>query len=247
LRVEADKLFALEQHARQRVARVGRGEDGGYIALGCSAVAALDFVPQLLRRFSMDAPGVLYSVKELDSDAQVSALLRNELDVALVRPPVVDARLDARCLLNEPQILAIPSGHRLAGVNHVHVSQLAGEMLVAFERRTGRYAHDLMMRWLSEHDVVPAGLYNVLRHNAMMAVVSAGLGIALVPSSAGSRPINGVVFKRMRGTLPPPIELWIASRKQTSNPLTRRFVAQAVALGVGFAASSDAAALTGTT
>ncbi|MGJ7498071.1 LysR substrate-binding domain-containing protein [Variovorax sp. RT4R15] len=229
LRAEAEKLFALEDRARQLVARVGRGEDGGHISIGFNTVASLHLVPTLLRRFSARVPSILFSLKEISSDAQVSALLRNELDVGLVRPPVVDSRLEARCLLKEPQILAVPSNHPLAVRSKVHVRDLRGEVLVTFERRAGRYAHDLMMRWLSEHDVVPSQLHDVMFHNAMMAAVSGGLGVALVPASAGFREVTGVVFRRFSGSPSPKIELWIAFRKQAVNPMTPLFLEEAMA------------------
>ena len=229
LRSEAEKLFALEERARQLVARAERGQDGGHISIGFTTVASLNLVPTLLRRFSARLPDVVYSLKAISSDAQVSALLRNELDVGLVRPPIVDSRLDARCLLKEPQILAVPANHPLAVRAKVQVKDLRGEILVSFERRAGRYAQDLMKQWLTEHDVVPSQLHDVMYHGAMMAAVSGGLGIALVPASACTQQVNGVVFRRLTGSPPPLIELWIAFRKQTVNPITALFLDEALA------------------
>jgi len=181
-------------------------------------------VPRLLRRFSAQVPAILYSLRETHSDAQMAALLRHELDIGLLRPPVVDARLDARCLLSEPQVLAVPQAHPLAARATVQVEHLHGEMLVTYERRIGRYAHDLMMGWLTRHDVVPARLHDVVQHHAMMAVVSAGIGIALIPASVARQPVNGVVFRPLDGPAPPRIELWMAWRKDAVNPMTRLFI-----------------------
>jgi len=228
LRAEAEKLFALEHRTRQLVARVGRGEEGGHISIGFTAVASLHFVPGLLRRFNARVPGLFYSLKELSSDSQMSSLLRGEMDVALVRPPVVDSRLDARRLLSEPQVLAVPADHPLAGLLKVHVKHLHGQVLVAYERRAGRYVHDLLMRWLSEHNVVPSRYHEVVHHNALIAVVSAGLGVAVVPASVSALPIRGVVFKQFTGPSAPKIELWIASRKQAANPFTAVFLHEAL-------------------
>jgi DNA-binding transcriptional LysR family regulator len=229
LRIEVEKLFEFEHRARQIVARVGRGEDVGHIAVGFTPAATIDLVPSLLKRFSAQVPGILYSLKEAHSDAQMAALLRNELDVALLRPPVVDSRLEARCLLTEPQVLAVPESHALATRAKVHVKHLHNEMLATYERRLGRYAHDLMMTWLTQHDVVPARLHDVVQHHAMMALVSAGIGIALVPASVARQPVNGVVFRRLSGPAPPRIELWMACRKERTNPMTQLFLDAAMA------------------
>jgi len=224
LRTEVEKMFAAEHRLRQTVVQAGRGEQVGHIAIGFTPAATVEVVPALLRRFSAQVPGILYSLKETHSDAQVAALLRNELDVALVRPPVVDSRLDARCLLLEPQVLAVPESHVLATRAAVHVEHLHGEMLATYERRTGRYAHDLMMTWLLEHKVVPARLHDVVQHHAMMALVSAGDGIALVPASVARQPINGVVFRELSGPAPPQIEMWIVCRKDAVNPMVTLFI-----------------------
>lgn len=239
LRAEAEKLFALEHRTRQLVARVGRGEEGGHISIAFTAGASQDLVPTLLRRFESRAPGTLYSLKETSSDAQLSAVLRNEIDVALVRPPVADSRLAARCLISEPHWLALPADHPLAKKSSVQVRQLHGESFVAYERRAGRYVHDLIMRWLSEHDVTPARFHDVGQHNALMAAVAAGLGVALVPASTTSRAVDGVVFRRFSGPVAPEIELWIASRKQAVNPLTALFVEEAIACSTSYASGQS--------
>ncbi len=63
----------------------------------------------------------------------------------------------------------------------------------------------------------------------MIAVVSAGVGLAVVPASSASQPINGVVFKRLTGLPVPDIELWVATRKDSPNPMTARFLATTLA------------------
>jgi DNA-binding transcriptional LysR family regulator len=242
LLVEADKLFAQERRARQLVSRVGRGEEGGQIGIGFTAVASLGFVPGLLRRFDACVPGVFYALKEMNSSAQLSALLRSELDVALVRPPVLDPRLQGQRLFSEPQVLAVPAGHPLAQRSRVRVEHLHGEVLVAYERRAGPYVHALATRWLADHSVVPQRHHEVVHHNALMAVVMAGLGVALIPASAAMRAIDGVVFKRFTGAAAPAIELWIARRKDSSSRLVELCVQEALAHGAAHVAAVAAVA-----
>lgn len=228
LRVEAEKMLAMNTFVQELVARVGRGEVGGHIAVGFTAVASIQFVPELLSRFSTKVPEVLYSLQDCGSEAQISALLRNELDVGFVRPPVVDSRLDSFCVQREKHVLAIPVAHRLATANSLKVGDLKNVQLVAYERRAGRYVNDLIMRWLSDFNVLPSRFHDVVHHNALMTMVSAGLGLAIVPKSATTRAWGGVVFREFtEGPYPPQIELWIAFRKSTSNPLTAVLVEEA--------------------
>ncbi|TXI83436.1 MULTISPECIES: LysR substrate-binding domain-containing protein [unclassified Cupriavidus] len=229
LRAEAEKLFDIEHRARQMAAQAGRGEDVGHLAIGLTAISAIELVPDMLRRFSARVPGVLYSLRENSSEAMLQSLLRNELDVAILRPPVTDPRLQARRLMSEPYVLAVPTRHPLATKPRVHVRDLDGQSLATLERRHGQYAHDLIMTWLAEHNVVPARTHDGARHHAMMAMVAAGIAVSLIPASAAAQPIRGVVYRRLSDREVPSLELWVAFHKEIGNPMTLPFVAQAVA------------------
>ena len=232
LRTEAEKLLAMNKLAQQLVMQVGRGEGGGHLSIGFTAVASIYFVPEVLKRFKQQTSGVIFSLQDMGSDAQQSALLRNELDVGFVRPPVVDSRLEAFCVQREPHVLAIPSDHRLASAPSLQVYDLQGEELVTYERQAGRYVYELTMRWLSNNNVLPSRHHDVGHHNSLISVVSAGLGVALVPRSVSLRPISGIVFREFtHGPVPPDIELWITFRKRPSNPLAARIIEIAAQLG----------------
>jgi len=228
LRKEAQKLFDIEHRARQMVGQAGRGEDVGHLGIGLTAISAIELVPNMLRHFSARVPGVLYSLREISSEAMVESLLRNELDVAILRPPVTDPRLQARRLMSEPYVLAVPQHHPLVGRQRVRARDLDGESLATLERRHGQYAHDLMMSWLAEHNVVPSRIHDAARHHAVMSMVAAGIAVALVPASAAAQPVRGAVYRRLADRDVPALELWIAFHKEIGNPLTLPFVEQAV-------------------
>jgi DNA-binding transcriptional LysR family regulator len=224
-RVEAEKMFAQEERARDVVRQAVLGEEAAHLSIGFTPITAIDLMPGLLHRFTAAMPRVRYSLKEMNSQAQREGLLSGELDIGFVRPPVIEQGLSAQLLFSEPHVLAVPAAHPLAGLATVHVRELHGQPLTMFERRTGRYAHDLFMTWLAQSGVEPAQLHDAVQHHAMMAMVGAGIGLALVPASSASQPINGVVFKRLTGLPVPQIELWLATRKGNPNPMATEFIA----------------------
>lgn len=228
LRAQAEKLFDIEHRTRQLVVQAGRGDDVGHLSIDLTAISAIELVPNMLRRFSARMPGALYSLREVSSEAMLQALLRNELDVAILRPPITDARLQARRLMRETHVLAVPEGHRLATQRSVRVNDLHGESLATLERRHGQYAHDLMLGWLAEHNVVPLRIHDGARYHAMMALVTAGIAIAVIPASAAAQHVPGVVFRRISGKDVPALELWIAFHKEIGNAMTPPFVEDAV-------------------
>jgi len=239
LRAEAEKLFDIEHRARQMVAQADRGEDVGHLGIGLTAISAIELVPHILRRFSARVPGVLYSLREISSEAMLQALLRNELDVAILRPPVTDPRLQARRLLSDPYVLAVPVDHPLATKPKVYARDLDGQSLATLERRYGQYAHDLTMTWLAEHNVVPSRMHDAARHHAMMSMVSAGIAVSLVPASAAAQPTHGVVYRRLADRDVPALELWVAFHKEIGNPMTLPFVAQAVESAAAYKVSEQ--------
>lgn len=228
LRAEAERLFDIEHRARQMVAQADRGENVGHLGIGLTAISAIELVPEILRRFSARVPGVLYSLRENSSEAMVQSLLRNELDVAILRPPVVDPRLQARRLMSEPYVLAMPANHPLATRQKVYARDLHGLSMATPERRHGQYAHDLMMTWLARHNVVPSRIHDGARHHAVMSMVAAGLAVSLVPASAAAQPVGGVLFRRLSDRDVPSLELWIAFHREIGNPMTLPFVEQVV-------------------
>ncbi|NOV23949.1 LysR family transcriptional regulator [Cupriavidus necator] len=234
LRVEAEKLFDIEHRARQMVAQADRGENAEHLGIGLTAISAIELVPEILRRFSARVPGGLYSLRENSSEAMMQLLLRNELDVAILRPPVTDPRLQARRLMSEPYVLAVPAAHPLAAKRKIAVRDLNGHSLATPERRYGQYAHDLMLTWLAEHNVVPSRMHDGARHHAMMSMVAAGIAVSLVPASAAAQPIKGVVYRRLANPDVPSLELWVAFHKEIGNPMTLPFVEQAVETAAGY-------------
>ncbi|TYP90518.1 LysR family transcriptional regulator [Blastococcus xanthinilyticus] len=61
-----------------------------------------------------------------------AALLDHRVDVALARPPFPDDTLDVTVLYEEPRVLVVPVGHRLAGRASVTLADFADEPLVRF-------------------------------------------------------------------------------------------------------------------
>ncbi|RZT39130.1 LysR substrate-binding domain-containing protein [Cupriavidus agavae] len=228
LRAEAEKLFDIEHRARQMVAQADRGENVGHLGIGLTAISAIELVPQILRSFTARTPGILYSLREYSSDAMLQSLLNNELDVAILRPPVTDPRLQARRLMSEPYVLAVPAAHPLATKPKVQARDLHGQTMATPERRYGQYAHDTMMFWLAEQNVVPARIHDGARHHAVMSMVAAGLAVSLVPASAAAQPVRDVVFRRLANRDVPSLELWVAFHREIVNPMTLPFVEQVV-------------------
>jgi DNA-binding transcriptional LysR family regulator len=133
------------------------------------------FVPQYRRRY----PGVDIHLIE-DATGNLPTRLEQG-DVHLIEIPVVDQRLPARLLFPVHAMVALPTAHRLARRATLEVAELADEPLV-LQRREFQ-----MRRWIdgafNVAHIRPNVLFESASPHTLVAVASAGFGIAIVPSN----------------------------------------------------------------
>ena len=123
---EARATLARAAQAVELAQRAHRGEVGR-LAVGYLAATAFTLLPLVLRDFSRGFPGVKLELRELTIPQQHAALLRGDIDVAILRPPVSEAELASEIILAEPFVLALPARHPLRSLHRVPAKRLAGE------------------------------------------------------------------------------------------------------------------------
>src|SRR5262249_40362710 len=95
-----------------------RNLDAGRLRVGAFDSADAALVPRALASFRAAHPGVCLSVIEGNTTAQLGRLQDGEIDIAVVSAyphQALDAgHLDLHHLLDDPLMVALPTGHRLA-------------------------------------------------------------------------------------------------------------------------------------
>src|SRR3954463_10199 len=121
-------LDAVESAARQ-ARRVQRGEVGR-LAVGFVGSAMYSFVPELLRAYRDQAPGITLRLRELGTTEQLRQLDDCRLDVGFLRTPGRWPGLSFETVLEEQVVVAMPDVHPLAQRPIVRLQDLTGESLV---------------------------------------------------------------------------------------------------------------------
>ncbi|MEZ7124447.1 LysR substrate-binding domain-containing protein [Nonomuraea sp. AD125B] len=104
------------------------------------------------------------------------------------------AGIDSRVIFREPLCAAVPTGHALAALDRpLAPEDFAGLPMVSYHPVQSRYFHELTVRFLST--VRPRDEQQVHQILTAVLLVAAGRGVALVPASARSLGIEGVVFR----------------------------------------------------
>jgi len=225
--------------------RLARGELGS-LSLAFVSTADYGILPDLLRRFRARHPAVQLQLREATSDVQLEALLEGTIDAGLViRPqlPAMPHGLAYLPLVSEPLVLAVPDGWRppggLAQDGKVSLRDAASEPLIIFPRRSAPAFYDIITGYYAREGLVPAIAQEAIQMQTIVSLVSAGMGVALVPASLCNLRRTGVSYLALRES-GPQIETGLAWRDGGSAgvaPVLRSFIEIAGALASEAAAA----------
>lgn len=202
--------------------RAQRGE-AGRLAVGYLAATAYTLLPLVLRDFMKSFPGVKLELRELTLPQQIVALVKGDLDVGLVRPPVAEAELAAQTILEEPFVLALPARHPLAAQRRIAVQRLVDEPFILFPRQPGLVFHDLVMGYCLKHGFTPRVAQEANQTHTVVGLVSAGIGVALVPASTQKIGLEGVAYRPLREATPRS-RTAVAWRRADASPVIAAFL-----------------------
>ena len=121
-------------------------------------------------------------------------------------------------MLREPLLLALPSRHALAAGRTPVPADLDRQPFVSYSPMEGRYFHALCSRMFQAAGVTPEIVQHVSQTHSILALVRAGLGLALVPEAARSLGLEGVVLREIDAGAPVFADLFLAWRPDNGNP-----------------------------
>ncbi|PKR90244.1 hypothetical protein CXZ10_02315 [Pleomorphomonas diazotrophica] len=218
----AVELLDLAGEARSAVAMTSAAVSGA-LAVGGLETLCSTRLPGLLADFGRAHPSVELKLKAADSSGLRNGLMGGELDVAFMfgAPPTVPA-IRSEVLADEELLIVLPPGHRLAGRATLLSEDLSEEMFVVTPRGcVYRKMFDEAMGGLPGE---PKRLGEAASIGAILGLVEAGQGCALVPASAVAARTSRLVAKPWAGAGSTPISmLWRHRRVQS--PATAAFLA----------------------
>jgi DNA-binding transcriptional LysR family regulator len=202
LLVEARRLLADAERLGERVRRAASGEIGH---LGLGFISAVDYsiLPGVLSAYRKAYPGVTLELRELTSDVQLRELHDGRIDAGMLLAPVDDSALATLLLLREPLLVALPATDPLArGGGRVSLRALAVRPFILFPRTVAMALHDMIVGFCEAAGFVPRVAQEAIQLQTIVSLVSAGLGVALVPASLRDLRRSGVVYRPLRETSP---------------------------------------------
>ncbi|GAY24595.1 LysR family transcriptional regulator [Sphingobium fuliginis] len=211
----------------------------GRIVLSFVSSADYSILPALVRRYANAFPRVDMTLVEATSDVQVEALVEGRTDAGLLIPPAsgLPAAIDYRPLLREPLVAAVPENWVKDGSLLVEDGRLAGEgwldqPLLLFPRHVAPTFHDLVIDHYRAQGREPHVRQRAIQMQTIISLVSADMGLALVPASLRNLARTGVRYLPLAG-LAPMLETGLAWRRSDEAPTLRALLGIALDMAGG--------------
>jgi len=230
---EARRILAEAATLPELVRRAAAGE-AGRLSLAFVTSADYSVLPPFLRRHSERYPGVHLTLQEATSDVQIEELLAGRIDAGLLIPPLPDkarAELDYMKVLEEPLVLCAPAGLVAARVTRsrtraqapVRLQDLPHLPLIIFPREISPALHDAILSCFRAAGLTPAIGQQAIQMQTIVSLVSAGMGLALVPQSVCNLMRPGVEYRALADPTPL-VETGIAWRRDNPSPVLQGFL-----------------------
>ncbi|KML48404.1 LysR family transcriptional regulator [Burkholderia cepacia] len=206
--------------------RLARGEAGS-LSLAFVSTADYGLLPSLLRAFGARYPQVRLQLAEATSDVQIDELVAGRIDAGLVIPPVPPRHavgLSYLPVVREPLVVAMPAAASDAPEDEpVHLADVVALPLVIFPRRLAPGFYDIITGCYGAAGETPRIGQEAIQMQTIVSLVSAGMGVALVPQSLRNLRRTGVVYRPLAGRAPV-VETGLVWRTGDVSPVLAAFI-----------------------
>jgi DNA-binding transcriptional LysR family regulator len=185
------RAAVVHADAARAVAHAAGAGEAGEIRIGFVSAALYERLPGLLARLAAELPRVRPVLVEASTNDQLSALADGRIDLGFVHPPLGTGQpLRLVEYPPEPCIAAVPDDGGTGGVTLGRLSRLG---LVLFPAAQGPVMHAAILDAFARAGLTVRIAQEATRTLAMLALVSAGLGAAIL-----ARPTRRVAFEGVR-------------------------------------------------
>lgn len=191
---EAEHLLRCGAQAAEAAQSAFEGRSGR-VVLGHVTGVVFGLLPEVVAAVAAQLPGVELELQEMYTGDQHEALRAGRVDIALVRTCGATPDIGSECVLREPFQAAIPAGHVLADKASLAHGDFEGQRLLMFLPGAADGFHALLSEQFTAHGVAPLYVQHMRHCHAMLPLVDAGLGVALLPGSLRAMRYAGVRWR----------------------------------------------------
>jgi DNA-binding transcriptional LysR family regulator len=208
----------------ERAARAARqASQPKTLTIGFSICAFNRVLPELIQAYRQQYADVNVNLTEMATEAQVRALLTEQIDIGFVHAPVSHPDLQTLTLVSEPLVVALPPHHPLVQAEQIDLRSLANEPFILFPESVKPELYAQVMQLCQQVGFSPRVVQEASPPEVMLGLVASGMGISLVASGAEIRHRVGVVYRPLSAPTPV-LEIAATWHKQLVSSVLRDFL-----------------------
>ncbi|MBA2806321.1 LysR family transcriptional regulator [Streptomyces sp. KM273126] len=161
-----------------------RGEPAGRLTVAAFASAARGLMPGVLADLAARHPALDARLTEVEPHLSVDLVAKGAVDMAVahdwdIAPLPAPEGVEQAVIGDDLCDLLVPTGHPFAARRSVRRTDLKGERWIC--QPPGRVCHDWLVRTLRAAGCEPDIVHQAEENPTLVALVAAGLGVALIP------------------------------------------------------------------
>lgn len=179
-------------------AKAAHGAGTGQFVVGYTTVFDRSVIPDVGEQLHQRFPQWRMVSKGKHSISLVRDIKNGSMDAAFIGLHTEAPGLKVETIFDEPFMVALPAGHRLAGKRLIGFDDLRGEPMFWFERRLNPGFYDYCRGFFERVGFQPTVVPEPADHHIMLGLIAEGQGVALIPASLRKVKYQGVVWRGMK-------------------------------------------------
>ncbi len=229
----ATRILEIRKEAMAAVKDLAQGRRGN-LRIGTHESTSLYLLPSLIRAFNEAHPGVKTEVVCGNSERLLRTLGNRRIELALIADAPDEPQLERHLIMRDELVLISSPGHRVAGVKHVEIRELAGEFLIV--ESTKSVLRETIVRAFQESETPFNLSVENIAIEAIKRMVVENVGIGFVPlMCVREEAANGKLVTTKLDGVRNEWNLWLVRRKdQSLSPSAQAFVNVSLTIAQSF-------------
>lgn len=199
----------------------------GRVAIAYPGSIAFRFLPELMKILHEKMPDLKIELTEPTDENHIKLLLDYSIDLSYSRDSIMHPNIASEKLQSEPICLVVPENHWVTEENFTDIRDVQHEnFIVSRMHQTTHYA-SLLRSLFAQYEIEPQTIMESDFGGMILALVSKGLGISILPHSFRSTPSKNVRFIDLEEQ----VDLYVNWRKNDPNRVIERILGYSREIG----------------
>jgi DNA-binding transcriptional LysR family regulator len=175
------------------------GKDMTQITIGTIHPATFGVLPDFISRINQRYPDVRIHIHNGNTEDIVREIERGNINLAFIRPIENIGSLRWQAIHRERYLLAISHDNPLCQQNTIHLNDLREQRIISFSRYNKSYTDAYFIEKFKEYGLDKQISYTCNDTLAMLALVSAKVGVGFVPEWVTEIPGRNFELRKVEG------------------------------------------------